>query len=283
MAIGVLAHLFGKLPYDQLAKRVAENGFEYVQLAIWKAIDGYDFSNPGKLNPGLVRNIRKEFDKHGVSVSVLACYLHMFDRDREKRKLNMERFKELIRYAPQFGSTIVAAEVGKRPNSSFTDQDWRVLKENLIDLLKEAEKWGVTLAIEPATGHMIGDAPTLYKMIQEIPLSNFAVVIDAGNLVTKDNFQRQDEIINEAFELLGDRVVACHAKDRLIIDGKIETVAPGQGDLNYSLYLELAEKYKPSVDIIMEKATSDEMLECKNFLENKRQEAVQKISFNEKA
>lgn len=278
MAIGVLAHLFGKLPYDQLAKKVSEKGFEYVQLAIWKAIDGYDFSKPGKLSPGLVRDIRKEFDKHGVSVSVLACYLHMFDRDEEKRKINMERFKELIRFAPQFGTTVVAAEVGKLPNSDFTNQDWQILKENLKDLLEEAEKWGVTLAIEPATGHMIGDAPTLYKMLQEIPSTNFGVVLDAGNLMTKDNFHQQDSIIKEAFELLGDRVVACHAKDRMIIDGEIETVAPGKGDLNYDLYLELAEKYKPHVDIIMEKATPDEMLECKFFVENKRQEAIKKTS-----
>lgn len=271
MTVGVLAHLFGKQPYKQLAEKIGSYGIEHVQLTIWKAFSDYDFQKPGRLNPGLVRDIAREFRKNNVSVSILACYLHLFDRDVMKRRENLARFKEILRYAPLFGAPIVAVEVGKIPNEDFTDQDWVTLKASLNELVEEAEKWGVTIGIEPANGHLIGTAQSLKQMLNEIPSSNFGVVLDPGNLLTIDNFHDQDQVIQEAFELLGNRIVACHAKDRMIDEkGDIQTVTPGKGKMNYELYIRLLDQYKPQCDMIMEHTKPEQMLEVIDFIESNR-------------
>ncbi len=279
MSVGVLAHLLGKQPYDDLAETAGKEGFSHVQLALWKAIDSPDFQRPGYLSPGLARNIKAAFAGHRISISVLACYLHLYERDLEKRHENLERFKELIRFAPLFDCCVVAAEVGKMPGG-FTSDDWRVLQESLEILLAEAEKHGVFIGIEPANDHLIGDIDTLERMMAQLPASNLGVVLDPGNLLTSDNFFRQDEVIEHAFSRVGSRIIACHAKDRIIEQGQIVTVPPGKGQLNYDLYFQLLQRYKPEVDIIMEAANTPEQRQVsKAFLDRKLKLAREAISF----
>ena len=267
MSIGVLAHLFGKQPYEMLAEEIGRAGFDHVQLALWKAIDSPDFNQAGRLSPGLARKIKRAFSNNGVSISVLACYLHLFERDERKRKNHLDRFKELLRYAPSFGTRVVAVEVGKMP-AGFTQEDWSTLRASISELLEEAQKWGVIIGIEPANDHLIGDAKTLFNFLEEFPSTSLGVVLDPGNLLTADNFHQQDVVIREAFELLGDRIVACHAKDRVIINNEIHTVPPGEGKMNYELYFQLLNQTKPGADIIMEAASTPvERQTSKRFLE----------------
>lgn len=271
MSVGVLAHLFGSLPYKELAPKVAESGFTHVQLALWKAISDVDFSKPGNISPGLANAIGEQFDKHGVSISVLGCYVHLFERDAELRRANVNRFKELLRYAKFFGAPMVAAETGRNEGGDYTDRDWLVMKATLEELAEEAEKWGVFVGLEAANGHLVGTAPELSRMLEEVPSSNIGVVIDPGNLLTAANFAKQDQVIEEAFELLGSRIIAAHAKDRILLEnGELGTVTAGLGKMNYELYMKLLNQYKPHVHIIMEEAKEDQMAQSKAFIDDIR-------------
>lgn len=269
MQIGLLAHLVGQMPYEQLAAKVASYGIRHVQLALWKAISGYEFSKPGCLTPGLAQSIGEAFDKRGVSISVLGCYLHMFDRDEEQRRVNRERFKELLRNARDFGCSIVAAETGRPWNDEYSDEQWSVLKSTIEELAEEAEKSGVYVGLEAADGHLIGTSVMLKRMLEEVPSSRLGVVLDPGNLLTSDNFARQDEVIEDAFQLLGDRVVAGHAKDRyLTANGQLLVGVAGAGQMNYKLYAQLIEQYCPNIPLIMEEVNEGQILSSKVFLES---------------
>ncbi|KIL52148.1 sugar phosphate isomerase/epimerase family protein [Jeotgalibacillus soli] len=273
MSVGVLAHLFGRMPYKELAHTVGLHGFKHVQLALWKAIDDVDFSEAGRLSPGLARNIAEEFHKNDVSISILGCYVHLFDRNEEKRRRNVARFKELIVYARCFGATTVAAETGKLPLNDFSKQDRAALRASLEELIEEAEKWGIFIGLEPANDHLIGTAPALKQMLDEVPSSHLGVVLDPGNLITLENIHHQDQVIEEAFTLLGKRVVGAHAKDRMLMeDGAIQTVTPGKGQLNYLLFLTLLHQYKPQCDIILEATKPEQMKETKVYVERLQQQ-----------
>ncbi|MUT68430.1 sugar phosphate isomerase/epimerase [Paenibacillus sp. NEAU-GSW1] len=271
MTVGVLAHLFGSLSYRELAAKVSGAGFTHIQLAIWKAINDVDFNKPGKLSPGLAMSIAEELNKQGVSISVLGCYLHFFERDRTLLRENIERFKELIRHARFLGAPMVAFETGRPADGDQPDRDWKVLKETVQELVEEAEKWGVIVGIEAANDHLVGTARDLSRLLEEVPSSQIGVVIDPGNLLKKDNFDRQDEIIEEAFKLLGSRIVAAHAKDRKFDEnGEIITVPAGFGEMNYPLYMKLLNSYKPGVHIIMEEAKEHQMAHSKRYIEEIR-------------
>ncbi len=273
MSVGVLAHLFGSLPYRALAAKVGEYGFKHVQLALWKGISDIDFSQAGKLSPGQAMAIGEEFYKHGSSISVLGCYLHMFDRDPQVRRGNVARFKELLRYARFFGAPMVAFETGRNPDNSYTEQDWTTMRDVLTELAEEAERWGVFVGLEAANDHLVGTARQLHRMLEEVPSTNIGVVLDPGNLLHNENFDNQDAVIEEAFSLLGNRIIAAHAKDRMRgEDGQVVTVPAGFGQMNYALYMKLLEQYKPGVQIVMEEAGPHQMATCKAFIERIRQE-----------
>lgn len=271
MSVGVLAHLFGSLPYKELAPKVAASGFSHVQLALWKAISDVDFSKPGNLSPGLASAIGEQFDKNGVAISVLGCYVNLFDRDEAQRRLNVDRFKELLRYARFFGAPMVAAETGSYEGGAYTERDWSVMKETLTELVEEAEKWGVFVGLEAANGHLIGTAQELARMLEEVPSSSIGVVLDPGNLMTAANYDRQVEVIEEAFDLLGSRIIAAHAKDRIVReDGRLGTVTAGLGTMNYELFMKRLNEYKPQAHIIMEEAKEHEMAQAKAYIEEIR-------------
>jgi len=268
MTVGVLAHLCGSLPYRELAAKVSEHGFHHVQLALWKAFTEIDFSKRGILNPGLAMSIAEEFDKHQVHISVLGCYLHYYDRDAGQRRDNVERCKELLRYARFMGAPMVAFETGALPAGDYTEQDWQVMKSVMEELVEEAEKWGVFIGLEAANGHLIGTAQEIKRMLDEVPSSHIGVVLDPGNLMNSGNFSRQDDVIEEAFELLGNRIIAAHAKDiKRNGDQGVQAVPPGFGEMNYELYMKLLNQYKPGVSIIVEEAPEQQMAYSKNYIE----------------
>jgi len=67
-----------------------------------------------------------------------------------------------------------------------------------------------------------------------------------------DNYMYQDEIINDTFELLGDKIIVIHVKDFVINNEKMQYVVPGNGILNYGLILENLNNYNIDIPLIME-------------------------------
>ncbi len=271
MTVALLAHLHGAVPLKELGEKISASGFTHIQLALWKAVSDVDFSEPGRFSPGLATAIGAQLAKHGVSIAVLGCYLNMCDRNERQRRINIERFKELLRYAKFMGAPMVAFETGKL-EGGYTDNDWAVMRATLAELAEEAEKWGVFVGLEAAEGHLVGTAPELARMLEDVPSRQIGVVIDPGNLMTADNFGRQNEVIEEAFVLLGTRIIAAHAKDRLWLeDGSLGVVPAGLGTMNYELYMKLLNQYKPHVHIIMEEAKEHQMAAAKAFIEEIRE------------
>ena len=54
-------------------------------------------------------------------------------------------------------------------------------------------------------------------------------------MLSVDNYKEQDDIINGAFELLGDDIVTIHAKD-FVVEGNEIKLFLGQGHLNNNCY-----------------------------------------------
>jgi L-ribulose-5-phosphate 3-epimerase len=269
MTVGLLAHNVGKLPYAQLAEKVASYRLDYVQLALSKAIADVDCSL-GKLSPGLANAIAEAFDRQGVSIPVLGCYINLIEADDTLWRQNVDRFKEHLRNARHFGAAIVATETGT-PEDGQHERLWQRMKAGVEEMAEEAEKWGVFIGMEVASSHIIGTAPALARLIEEVPSSSMGVVMDPCNLMTQDNYERQDEIMREAFRLLGSRIVSTHAKDmKLDANGKLQTVSAGQGMLNYKLFIELLNQYKPLSYMTMENAEEPYTSDARDFVLKQR-------------
>ncbi|MEC0329896.1 sugar phosphate isomerase/epimerase [Paenibacillus macerans] len=274
MSVGILAHLLGKQPFRELAAKVAEFHFPYVQLALSKAISDVDFSL-GKISPGLANEVGGAFADNRVRIAVLGCYASLIELDDESFRHNVERFKEHLRNARHFGAPIVATEVGVAEDRSHLSKHWERLNQALEELVEEAERWGVTIGLEAAQGHLIDSPETMAETIERFPSSCVGVLLDPCNMLNASNFDRHDEIIRTAFDLFGSRIVSAHAKDvkREADGGGLTVAAAGLGELDYPLFWRLLEQYKPHGFVTLEQVTEEQCSAAARFVREGRAKA----------
>ena len=257
MNLGIRAHDFGKGSPEEMAAKIAAKKFSSIQLALPKAIEGVNFGL-GSLNPGMAHYIGGTFAKAGIQIAVLGCYINPVDPNIDERRSQLDRFKENIRYARAFGSTIVATETGTisedlSPGSvNYGEEAFNILVESVSELVEEAERFGVFVGIEGVCVHTINTPKKMKRLIDTIKSNNLQVVFDPVNFINRDNYRNADYIIKESMELFGDRIVALHAKDFIMDKGVKKILPPGKGILNYKMLMDQLKYRKPYINILIE-------------------------------
>lgn len=270
--IGIRAHDVGKMPAKELAREIAKKGFDCTHLALQKALTDYDFSL-GKLNSGMAKEIGKAFSNENIFISVLGCYINPVHPDEKLRREYLDRFKEHIRFARDFGCNVVATETGSlNYDWSYTPENnspkaFKMIVESVAELVQEAEKFGVIVCIEGVTVHTVSTPQIMKKVLDEINSDNLQVLFDPVNLLDANNADRQREMISEAFELFGDRINIIHAKDFIIENGKKKTVPIGKGMLDYPFFIKHVKERKPGIEILIEDTKPDVMEESRQYIE----------------
>jgi L-ribulose-5-phosphate 3-epimerase len=274
MNIGIRAHDIENLPLEELVQKIAGKGLTSVQLALSKSLEGVN-TELGSLSPGLARYVASVFSKHNVQIAVLGCYFNMIHPDLAERKKGLERFKEHIRYARDFGCSIVATETGNvNPEIFYTEENFKEepfleVVESVRELVKEAEKFGVIVGVEAGVNHPVYSPKVMKRLLDSINSNNLQVVLDPVNLLTIDTYQNQEEIFQEAMDLFGDRVVILHAKDFIIENNELVPTAVGKGLLNYEYILKEVKKKKPFINILLEETKEPFIEQSIVFLKEK--------------
>src|SRR5687767_13425278 len=109
----------GYFPYslEETAKKIRSLNFNTVQLDVtFKDLD----VSYGKVTDAKCKKIRDTFRDHDLPVSCVSGYTNLVHPDPAKRKANLDRLKEMIRFANQLGSPYVISESG----TFDSDSDW---------------------------------------------------------------------------------------------------------------------------------------------------------------
>lgn len=276
MNIGIRAHDFETRPLNELVQEIAGKGLTSVQLALSKSLEDIN-TDLGCLSPGLARYIGNEFSKQHIQIAVLGCYFNMIHPEQMERRKGIERFKEHIRYARDFGCSIVATETGNvnaeiyYTKENFKEEPFIEVVKSVRQLVEEAEKFGVIVGIEPGVNHPVYSPKVMKRLLDTIDSNNLQVILDPVNLLTIDTYQKQEEIFREALELLGDRVAILHAKDFIVDNNQLIPIAVGKGLLNYDFILKSLKKKKPFINIILEETKEPYIDNSIKYLKEKYQ------------
>ena len=280
--IGVRAHDIGKMSPSALSEKIESYGcFNNIQLALKKAINGFD-DNMGNLSPGMGNYYRDLFAVHRINISILGCYINPVHPDLKIREQSLRRFVEHLTYARSFGCSIVGTETGSPlPDSGFTEEIYKekTFQDFIISLkflVKEAEKTGTVVAIEGvADKNCIYSHERMKRTLELIPSPNLGIIYDPVNFLPSESIGESDKLMEEAFEMFANKIVAVHAKDFIVIDGKKDGTLPaGKGLLNYPLLFDLIKKYKPWTHVLLENNTPETIKETIKFIKNAKEDLL---------
>jgi sugar phosphate isomerase/epimerase len=229
---GARGHDFGRLAPEELAKSVHSAGLTHVQLAPSKALTGY----PGDAAayPAYARGVAAAFSAQGVRIAVLGCYVDPLLPDPAGRRAEIERYFKSIDLCDAYEAGMVATETGPRPGGAAEAAEFTRIAAGWAE---RAEAAGARIAIEPVFGHTVSGPRAAKRLLDDISSPALGIVYDPANLVDPARPGIQAATFALALELLGERIMAIHAKDFIIEGERKRSVPPGEGIMEWKAAL----------------------------------------------
>lgn len=272
MQLGIRLHDIKKAPLEERLSIAREQGFACAHLALTKVVSEHSVENAA-LTPGYACHLRKLFERYGIDVAVLGCYLNLATPDEAALQKNRDRYLAHIRFASLLGCGVVGTETGA-VNTAYTfeernhsDEALDIFVENLRTVVEYAEKAGVVFAIEPVFKHIVWNPGRARQVLERIASPNLQIIFDPVNLLDIRNYQNRDEIIAEAIEVLGDDIAVVHIKDFVVRDGALTSVAAGTGEMDYGRIIRFIKEKKPYIHVTLENTVPENAAAARKYIQ----------------
>jgi len=219
MRIGIFAKTFpGTDPASVLAAARAA-GFASVQYNM--ACSGLP-PMPDAITPAQAVAVAQAATDTGVAIAAVSGTYNMIHPDPGVRAARLRRLSVLIDAAAVMGTGMVTLCTGTRdPHDQWRHHPDNATPEAWADLLSEmakacalAEARGIRLGIEPELANVVDSAPRARALIDALQSPAPAIVLDPANLFEVAPPEARRDLIARAVDLLADRIVMAHAKDR---------------------------------------------------------------------
>jgi L-ribulose-5-phosphate 3-epimerase len=271
---GVRGHDFGRMDARALAASIAEAGFDCVQLAPAKALSDFPASDGAQLSLeteiAFAERVYRFFSSAGLSITVLGCYIDPLHPDLERRASEIEKFSRAILVSQAYGAGMVATETGSYPMLSSGFEELEKTVEGWVRL---AEESGARMAIEPVFGHTVATPAIARRLLDDIASPALGIVYDPANLVDPADPDSQSGVFSRALDLLGDKILAIHAKDFTIQEGRKISTIPGRGILVWKAALRGYSGLPFSPPILIEDQKPADLPASRSFIESVIQNA----------
>ncbi|MCM1320913.1 MAG: sugar phosphate isomerase/epimerase [Bacteroides sp.] len=258
MKLCIRPHDVGKSSAAELGKKIKELGFDGVQLAIAKAIEGQN-GEPDTLTPAVAKEIADGFRSNGVEIALLGAYFNPVHSNREKAMKGAAKFIDHLKKASLFGTSFVATETGSYNDDKWTynpknqtEEAFQLVKETFAPIAAAAENAGAYMVIEGAWHHCMYCPRQLKRLFDELDNGHIRITMDILNYLYIGNYDRRAEIFEEALELFGSNIQVFHLKDFVPENDKLREVPLGQGIMGWDTFLPAIQKARPDAYLVFE-------------------------------
>lgn len=279
MRPGIFARTFARSSPEEVFDALASYGLGETQFNM--SVAGLS-SLPDEISPELADRVRVAAAERGISLAALSGTFNMIHPDIGVRRDGSSRLGVLAGACEKLGTSTLTLCTGtrdlenmwRRHPDNAGPEAWRDLLASMQEALEMAEEHGVTLAFEPEPANVVDSAEKGRRLLDEMRSPHLKVVVDAVNLFDARDparwLPRSEEVMAEAFDLLGGDLILAHAKD---VTESGEVVAVGKGDLDYDLYLKLLNKAGYGAPLVVHGLAEEEVEGSLAFLRRKLAEA----------
>ena len=239
MQLGIFAKTFPGTDPTAVLTAVRDAGFATSQFNM--ACCGLP-SLPDEIDAATLEAIRAAQDGTGVVNIAMSGTFNMIHPDPGVRATGLRRLRVLAGASQALGIRIVTLCTGTRDEDdqwrhhpdNATPEAWHDLLASMEAAVEIAERHEVVLGIEPELANVVDSAVKAKQLLDDVGSDRLGIVLDPANLFEVAGLDEQRRVVSAAIDLLGDRIVMGHAKDRTP-DGGFTTA--GQGVLDYGHYL----------------------------------------------
>lgn len=290
----------GYFPYglEETARKIRALDFNTVQLDMhFKDME----LSAGQITKEKCVRICEAFRDNNLPISCISGYTNIIHPDKAERERRVGYLKEIISHAQYLGTPYVISETGTYNTESDwvhhpknkTEEGFEECRKVIADLSQHAYDHGAVFLLETYVNNVVGSVEETVKMFAQVDHPGLGLLMDPTNYFETHNIDRMDDILNQVFDTLSDKIKIAHAKDvkRSGDDktekhadigdedaleshtfrgvGEIELPAPGLGSLNYDLYLRRLAKKHPNIPMIIEHLDEGDVPRAKKFLDGK--------------
>ena len=158
---------------------------------------------------------------------------------------------------------------GPHPNN-LSEETFDITVDNVRRIIDAVKPRFAKYSVE-AMPWVIPDSPASYlDLIKAVDREMFAVHLDPVNMINcPSRYYNNAEFIRECFQKLGPWIISCHAKDIRLhksLTVHLEEVAPGDGFLNYGVFLQELNKLCKDTPLILEHLSQEEYPVAQKFV-----------------
>ena len=226
--LGIFARTFRRPTATEVAAEVAQAGYS---LAHWNFATIGLPTLANDLPDAAFADVRAAFEAVEIEIPSISATYNVIGPDIERRLTETTQAAHLIRRARRLlGVEAVTLCTGTRDPENIwrahpdnaKPEAWHDLRVTLDVLMDAASDGGVVLGIEPEPGNVVRDAPTAARLLDELgDDAPVGIIFDPANLLSPETMSRQAQILTEAVDLLGPRIVGVQLKDFDVMDYKL--------------------------------------------------------------
>jgi len=232
-------------------------------------------SMPDAIPPEQIIRTREALLARGQWMASLSATFNMAHPDPAARATGLRQLKVLAANAHAFGTDLLTLCTGTRSRESMwryhpdndSDSAWADMRASMQRAIAIAEEYDVRLGIEPEVSNVVSSPTKARRLLDEMQSERLTIVMDGANVFPAGTLPRQQEILDEVFDLLGDDIGLVHAKD-LTRDGAAGNVAAGTGLLDYGYYIHLLRQSGFDGAVVLHGLSAAQAPDCVAFLKS---------------
>ncbi len=264
----------GNEDFEVMAKRVRDGGYTAVVTSPdpWHGMPESEMAQ-----------VRAALKKYDVVVYEVGGYRNMLHTVEAERQKNLKHLARCIEAADKIGCPMVGTISGSRDPQNlradnfaphpdnWTEATWKLLISGVRQVLKDTAGCKAVLGMEAQVTTNQDNPKAHRRLLDDVGDPRLKVNLDPTNMVHFYNYYHTTDLVNECFDLLGEDIMGCHAKDTYIIPDQqtvhVQEVCPGRGVMDYETYLVRMSKMKWPRALLPEHIPGDQYIEAKNYIE----------------
>ncbi len=226
-----------------------------------------------------ISELKSALKQHDVALFDFMLWANLIHPDERPRQEALKYAAENVAAADRTGCPMVTAVTGSCDPVSYigihpdnwSPEVWKLTVKCIRQILKDTAGCKSALGIEACITTNIDGPKAHQRLMEDVGDPRVKVCLDPTNMMSFERYYRSTELLNECFDLLGENILGCHAKDTFILPDKmlayITEVPPGQGVQDYETYLVRMSRMQWPRTLLLEHFKPEDYISAKRFVE----------------